>query len=123
MEERFIDNFSIFIDTNPDCPENEKFKALSLESYQGEERYVTDLMLYTSVDGLKFENPRKLDIKGVFDTYNVLIWDDAEKMYRIYLRDFHKMNRIPREYYTPTVYAEELAAVRRGDIPPRKRLF
>ena len=41
----------------------------------------------------------------------------------VYLRDFHKMNRIPREYYTPTVYAEELASVRRGDIPPRKRLF
>lgn len=92
MEDRFIDNFSIFIDTNPDCPEGEKFKALSLKSYQGEERYVTELMLYTSADGLKFENPRKLDIKGVFDTYNVLLWDEKEKEYRIYLRDFHNMD-------------------------------
>ena len=89
MEERFIDNFTVHYDTNPDCPENERFKALSLLSYQGEERYVTDLMLYTSADGLKFENPRRLDIKGVFDTHNVLLWDEKEKLYRIYMRDFH----------------------------------
>ena len=89
MEERFLDNFSIFLDTNPDCPENEKFKALSLNGYQREQKYVTELWLYTSRDGLVFENPRKLDIKGVFDTYNVLLFDEVEKEYRIYLRDFH----------------------------------
>ena len=92
MEERFIDNFSIFVDNNPECPENEKFKALSLKSYQGEAKYETELWLYTSSDGLTFENPRKLDIKGVFDTYNVLIFDESEKEYRIYLRDFHNQD-------------------------------
>lgn len=92
MEERFIDNFSIFVDTNPDCPEDGKFKALSLMSGPGPDRYMTELALYKSADGLKFEFVRKLDIKGVFDTYNVLLWDDKEKMYRIYLRDFHNQD-------------------------------
>ncbi len=41
----------------------------------------------------------------------------------VYIWDFHKMNRIPRGYYTPTVYAEELAAIRRGDVLRRGRLF
>ena len=41
----------------------------------------------------------------------------------VYVRDFHKMNRIPRAHYTPSVYTEELAAIRRGDILPRGRLF
>jgi len=88
-EDRFIDNFSIFYDDNPSCPEEERFKALSLISTPTPEKYYTELGLYVSSDGLDFKFLRKLPIKGVFDTYNVLIWDEEEKLYRIYLRDFH----------------------------------
>ena len=41
----------------------------------------------------------------------------------VYIWDFDKMNRIPKEYYTPSLYTEELAAIRRGDVLRRGRLF
>ena len=92
-EERFIDNFSIHYDDNPDCPDDEKFKALSLVFDRiTEKKCTTELALYKSADGIKFEFVRILSIKGVFDTYNVLLWNDKEKTYRIYLRDFHNQD-------------------------------
>ena len=91
-EERFIDNFTVHYDTNPNCPEDEKYKALSLMSWQGEEKYMTVLGLYVSSDGLNFDFVRQLPIKGVFDTHNVLIWDEKEELYRIYMRDFHNQD-------------------------------
>jgi len=86
-EDRFIDNFSVFQDPNPDCPPEQKYKALSLVlSTDGK---VKELALYTAPDGLHFTFARILPIKGVFDTYNVLLWDEKEKLYRAYIRDFH----------------------------------
>lgn len=93
MEERFIDNFTVHYDINPDCPAEEKFKALSLvlpkEGFTPGVAYIPKLALYTSPDGLKFKYERILPIKGVFDTHNVLLWDEKNKIYRIYMRDFH----------------------------------
>ncbi len=89
-EERFIDNFTVHYDTNPDCPADEKFKALSLVCSNN--FYTTELALYSSPDGISFKYERILPIKGVFDTHNVLIWDEKEGMYRIYMRDFHNQD-------------------------------
>jgi hypothetical protein len=74
-EDRFIDNFSVHLDTNPDCPPEEKFKALSLVSpgikYTPGKPYPTKLALYTSPDGISFKFERILPIKGVFDTHQI----------------------------------------------------
>ena len=88
MEERFVDNFSIHYDDNPDCPENEKFKALSMVFIR-EPEVKTLLAYYTSPDGIHFTYQRILDVKGVFDSHNVLLYDNKNKLYRLYLRDFH----------------------------------
>jgi len=57
-----IDNFYVFYDTNPACPDDEKFKALSCDSEIG-----NTLSYYKSSDGYKFEFVRCLDLPGNFD--------------------------------------------------------
>lgn len=93
-EDRAIDNFSVFYDENPDCPADAKFKALScLESWlpnHGGRKM--ELLYFKSGDGIRFEKVGVLPVPGVFDSYNVVLWDDAEKEYKLYVRDFHDVN-------------------------------
>lgn len=82
-----IDNFSIFYDTNPNCPKEEKFKALcelNLGSEGG-----THLIYYASEDGYDFREQYALDVQGTFDTYNVVLWDENTEQYFLYYRAFH----------------------------------
>ena len=88
-EDRFVDNFSIHFDTNPDCPSDEKFKGLSLYYRKENGVRLLDLLYYKSADGINFEKVGILDIPGIFDTHNVVLWDENEKEYKMYFRDFH----------------------------------
>ncbi|NMA43093.1 MAG: hypothetical protein GX946_06905 [Oligosphaeraceae bacterium] len=78
-------NATVFRDTNPDAPSDERFKMLFL-GYRSDECH--GLMLAVSDDGLhfrlKFENPLK--IESQYDTNNVLFWDERIKKYRLYTR-------------------------------------
>lgn len=91
--EESIDNFSVFYDTNPKCPENEKFKALC-RTFIGENK--VRLMYYSSADGLAFKENGILEKIGDFeknialDSYNVTFWDENTQQYFLYYRDFHK---------------------------------
>lgn len=79
------DNFSVFYDENPDCPENERFKALSAF-------YINDypyLRYYASADGYDFTYVRDLPLTGVFDTYQTIVWDKETKQYYVYYRNYH----------------------------------
>jgi len=110
-EDRFIDNFSVCMDTNPDCPEDEKFKAVSL--YITEPDHRTLLALYKSPDGIHFRMDGFLNVKGVFDTYNVLFWDEKNKYYRLYLRDFHNRDGSDAVYIMDEAYmADKMRDVR-----------
>ena len=82
------DNFAIFYDKNPACPESEKFKALS-EINLGSDNGGTKLIYYASADGLDFREMRYLEVKGTFDSYNVTFWDEETKKYFLYYRAFH----------------------------------
>ena len=86
--EKPIDNFSVFYDTNPDCPEEEKFKALS-ELNLGSDNGGTKLIYYASKDGYDFKEQYTLDVQGTFDSYNVVLWDENTKQYFLYYRAFH----------------------------------
>ncbi len=93
FEERPIDNFSVFLDENPDCPADAKFKALSCcETWLPEGGRRLDLLYYKSADGYSFEKVGPLPVPGVFDSYNVVLWDSVEGEYKLYLRDFHDKN-------------------------------
>ena len=78
------DNLSIFYDKNPNCPENERFKALSMGTQK--EVYGEGLYLFVSANGLDFQLKEKLPIPGTFDSFNVMLWDEEEQLYRFYYR-------------------------------------
>ncbi len=111
MEDRPIDNFAVFLDENPDCPADAKFKALSAcEGWLPDGTKQVKLLYYKSADGLSFENAGSLPVPGVFDSYNVVFWDNADGEYKLYLRDFHDKNGTRR--VTPPK-EEDLAGVYR----------
>lgn len=98
---RYFDNFSIFYDEKPDCPPDEKYKAL-----EGREIRAADgtsfadgasvkrkLLYYKSADGISFEYVRELDVDGFFDSYNVAFWDRETSQYFLYYRNFHDVQR------------------------------
>ena len=80
-----IDNFSVFYDENPNCPEAERFKALS--AY-----YVNDypyLRYYASADGYDFTYLRDIPLYGNFDSFQTLVWDKETEQYFLYFRRYH----------------------------------
>lgn len=85
---KYVDNFSVFYDTNPDCPADEKFKALSEWNY-GPSHGGVKLIYFASADGYDFREMGPLPIRGTFDTYNVTFWDAETKQYFLYYRGFH----------------------------------
>lgn len=88
-----VDNFLVFYDENPNCPEEEKYKALGLEPCVDEKwDQCNDLWCYVSPDGIywKFgwvamEKPDP--IYWYFDSDNHVVWD-GEK-YILYYRGRH----------------------------------
>jgi len=76
-----FDNFFVFIDENPACPAEEKYKGIA--SDQG------GLFCFVSPDGINFKKGWFLTNKGHFDTMNVLFWDVASKKYMGFIRGFY----------------------------------
>jgi hypothetical protein len=85
MREEEIDNFSIFYDTNPNCPEDERFKGLSAECKDGQ----AFLRYYSSADGYDFKKRETLPLYGSFDSFNLAFWDEENEQYFLYFRAFH----------------------------------
>ena len=82
-----VDNFSVFYDENPSCPEEERFKALSEWMDENKGRH---LCCYVSADGYDFTRAADIPVKGTFDSFNVLLWDDVRKLYFVYYRSYHR---------------------------------
>ena len=81
---RNLDTFTVFYDPNPDCPADEKFKALARDSG-------TDILdYYKSADGYDFEYVANIRTNGTYDSYNVVYWDADKKQYVMYYRGYHK---------------------------------
>ena len=74
-----------FIDTNPDCKPEERYKGLSARWQQ--------LYAMCSPDGLRWrpmsEEPLRMD--GTFDTVNTAFWDSRDGCYRCYTRYFENL--------------------------------
>ncbi len=86
MREKVIDNFSVFYDINPNCPEDERFKALT-EYHMG--NGVSKLVYYASADGYEFREMYDFPVRGTFDSYNTMLWDDNTEQYFMFYRAFH----------------------------------
>ena len=76
-----FDNFLVFIDGNPACPPDEKYKGIA--SGDG------GLYCFVSPDGIHFKKGWLLTNKGQFDSLNVILWDAHSKKYKGFIRGFH----------------------------------
>lgn len=87
MRDEEIDNFSVFYDTNPACPEEKRFKALAFT--ETEDKAQT-LVYFSSADGYSFKQEYTLPIYGAFDSFNVGFWDEETEQYFVYYRTYHE---------------------------------
>ena len=76
-------NFCPFLDTNPDCRPEERFKGVGGTSKSG-------LICYVSADGVRWtklrDEPVFMDTGWVFDSQNVPFWSESEGCYVLYYR-------------------------------------
>jgi hypothetical protein len=105
----FPANFFVFVDTNPACRPEERFKAISEGGDRGEftprpEEWAKGgleyraLWGYTSPDGIHWNKMPQSPLlkKGRFDSLNTASWDSFHNEYRVYYRDVHPWNGPPR---------------------------
>ena len=81
-----ITGFSPFVDGNPNCKENERFKAVGAKGRSS----LGGLWPIASADGIGWrlieDDPVITD--GKFDSQNLAFWDSSRNEYRAYIRDF-----------------------------------
>ncbi|MDP6777886.1 MAG: hypothetical protein QGI83_14095 [Candidatus Latescibacteria bacterium] len=85
IDDNATHNFTPFIDANPDCPEEERFKGIG----RGDEGYdKKKLYAFKSANGVHWSplHPDPLPIEGAFDSENLAFWDTVTGQYRIYFR-------------------------------------
>lgn len=79
--------FSPFKDPNPDTPPDQRYKAIGVDdTYKGKGRA---LLAFASADGIHWRQLREEPIMEhhLFDSHNVVFWDDLRGVYRAYWRD------------------------------------
>lgn len=81
-------NLAPFLDTNPDCPPAERYKALGGTGAPG-------LLAFTSPDGLRWTQVQDEPVitKGAFDSQNNAFWSSTEEQYVCYFRVFREGKR------------------------------
>ncbi len=96
-KERFAHNFSPFLDTNPQCDPQERFKALAgyCTKPDANDGHYWGLQLFVSPDGIhwsqKTTDPVIPYVRSryhdfAFDSQNVAFWSEAEGQYVAYFR-------------------------------------
>lgn len=77
---------AVFKDTNPSCPEDERYKMVILGQNP------PGLYLLKSADGIRFSlmSSKPIVTEGAFDSQNVVFWDSVAQRYREYHRGFRE---------------------------------
>ncbi len=87
-----VHNFTPFIDTNPSCPANEKYKALGSVN---KNENASVLMAFKSSDGIHWsllsDKPIMDEKEGEFDSQNLAFWDSVNKEYKLYFRKYREL--------------------------------
>ena len=98
--DRVKDGIFVFYDTNPLCPEQEKYKAVGpalMLHPDGESK--TSLCCYTSPDGYHFTLSHPMTRYGAFDSLNTALWNGES--YVCYLRSFHNIPGVDNKEVLP----------------------
>ena len=77
-----FDNFYVFIDKNPTCAVDEKYKGIASNGNGV-------LIYFYSSDGINFKKGSQFSVKGEFDSMNVIFWNEESRKYMGFIRDFH----------------------------------
>ncbi|MBQ4047024.1 MAG: hypothetical protein IJC93_01470 [Clostridia bacterium] len=80
-----FDNFFVFIDQNPNCPPEERFKAVA----QNNGPSGLSLLAYLSADGIHFTPAHTITTGDYYDSLNTAFYDTVNKRYVAYVRGFH----------------------------------
>ena len=83
------DNVFFFKDANPDCPANERYKALAGRLEKDDE---FGLWCFLSADGIRWRKGWRVTKDGEFDSLNVAFWDSVRKEYQCYYRSHHMLD-------------------------------
>lgn len=95
-----FDNFFVFIDTNPNCPPEEKWKGIGMiENHAKPFPAERELWCYLSPDGIHFTKSYIVtdgSVKngGIFDSLNTAYWDEKDEKYKMYVRGIHSKEEI-----------------------------
>ena len=86
---KFSHNFCPFYDTNPACPKNERYKAITGTNI------THGLHVFVSPDGINWTDPvgHPVITTGELDSMNTAFWDPYAGLYRCYSRIYHKQPR------------------------------
>ncbi len=87
-----LHGFAPFLDSRPNCPADEKYKALGAsDNFPNCKMYALK-----SADGFKWELMQEEAVitKGKFDSQNLAFWDESRGEYRAYVRDIAQNWRV-----------------------------
>ncbi|MDW7658061.1 MAG: hypothetical protein SCM11_12905 [Bacillota bacterium] len=84
------DNFAVFADTNPACPQEERYKAVADNGPISNNKRERILCSYMSPDGIHFSYGGEIHRGGMFDSMNCAFWDRHTQHYFLYMRDWHE---------------------------------
>ncbi len=102
FEEEF-DNIFVFVDENPDCPPEEKIKAVAQNADRSKPfPAFRELWSYVSADGINFKLNKKISggddyFGGLFDSHNIVFYDTDAKVYKAFVRGLHLDWGTPKE--------------------------
>lgn len=82
-------NFAPFLDTNPACPPESRFKAIG-------GTYITGLHVMHSEDGIHWSpfHDKPVLTEGAFDSHNTAFWDPTRRQYAMYYRTVKKIDGV-----------------------------
>lgn len=83
-------NFTPFLDTNPACPPESRFKALAGTGDNKTRKQKPSLQAWHSADGIRWSRMREQPVidAGAFDSQNLAFYDSELGAYRAYWRYF-----------------------------------
>lgn len=84
LDDNSTHNFAAFLDANPDCPPEARYKGIGGEKKEG------GLFVYQSADAIHWKKMADGAVisDGAFDSQNLAFWDPHAKIYRAYYRIF-----------------------------------
>lgn len=115
-----VHNFAPFLDENPSCSPDAKFKAVGGTANTG-------LHAFKSADGIHWEKIAENAVytKGAFDSRNTAFWDPARNRYALYLRffsegEFKGLRSIATAHSTDFVNWSDSKPLDYQDSPPQQ---